>query len=414
MKSTVSYREKRHPLLRLINAIGKPFLNTKLLWINLDEERLFAAARWRARYDDFGPDNFLEPFRVLLEAAKNEGKLTFVGRISARESAIAGLVMRLGMQREIAMHPEIPELPVRRPLIVVGMPRSGTTFLQHLLALDPAGRHLVAWEAISPPPITVGRKHWFDFRTLYTAVLVWMTKFFLTPETALMHKYSYNGPAECTALIWPSFVWPMAIVLPSVHAWLKNVGESVYKDAYEVYRLALQILHRQRPAEDHWVLKSPQHVWAMGALARAVPEATIVHTHRNLNEVMPSFCSLSAVFISMYTDTLKPERIGPKAMEFAGEIIDRMQQARSEVDGSRICDVRYPDLVGDPIGTVRRIYDEHGYQFTPEYEAALKQWLDQDRKAGRAKHVYSHDRFGLDREEIATAFADYHRKYGVE
>ena len=414
MKATVSYQDKRHPLLRAYNWVGKFFIGRKLPWINLEEENLLASAIRRAGYDDFGSNTFLEPFRVLLEAVEREGRLTFSGRIVAREFALIGLVARLGMQREIAAHPEILDQPVRRPLIVVGMPRTGTTLLHHLLALDPAGRPLVAWEAISPAPISAGGGRRTDLRILITRYITWMVKSLLAPETAGMHKYSYNGPAECTSLIWPSFVWPMAVVLPTVSKWFDHVGDSIYDDAYGVYRLSLQMLHWQRPAEDHWVLKSPQHAWAMDALARAVPEASIIQTHRNLNEVLPSLCSLSSAMMSMYTDSIKTERVGPGVMEFSREVLNRMQRSRGKIAAGRITDVRYPDLVADPIRTIRRIYDERDYDFTAEFEGRIRKWLDRDRRARRPKHVYSHERFGLDPAEITADFADYHREYGIE
>jgi hypothetical protein len=414
VRSTVSFQDRRPPLLRAYNWVGKFFLDTKLPWINLDEDKLLGAARRRAGSDDFGPEGFLQPFRVLLSGMKNEGRMTFSGRISAREYALLGLVARLGMFREIKKHPEILEQPVRRPLIIVGMPRTGTTLLHHLLARDPVGRPLVAWETLSPAPVGIGRARRFDFRALIAAFAVWMSKSILIPETAGMHKYAYNGPAECTNLIWPSFVWPSATVLPSVHEWFNRVGESVYDDAYNWYRMSLQVLHWQRPAQDHWVLKSPQHIWALDALARAVPEATIIHTHRNMNEVLPSWCSLSAAMMSVFTDSIKAANAGPVAMELTVEILERMRRARQKIDASRIADVRYPDLVSDPAGTIRRIYDEHGYEFTAEYEREIARWLESDRKSRRPKHLYSHERFGLDRTVITEVFADYHREFGVE
>lgn len=414
MRSTVSYRDKRHPLLRSYNWLGRFFLDTRLPWINLDEESLIAAAKRKARYDDFGSDAFLEPFRLLLGAAESEAQLTFVGRIIARLSAITGLVARLSMQREIADHPEILEQPVRRPLIVVGAPRTGTTLLHRLLAIDPVARPLIAWETGNPAPVGIGRKRRGDLRAFLTAYSIWMAKSFLAPETAGMHKYTYNGAAECTTLLWPSFVFPMTMVLPSIHNWLVGIDDSVYDEAYGIYRLALQVLHWQRPAEDHWVLKSPQHTWTMDSLARVVPEATIIQTHRNLNEVLPSFCSLAAAMMSPYTDAIRPERMGPKAMGLARETLDRMQQARTRIEEHRITDVRYADLVADPVGTIHTIYDVHGYDFSDEYEATMRRWLEQDMKTRRPKHVYSHERFQLDPDEIASEFADYHEEYGIE
>jgi hypothetical protein len=174
------------------------------------------------------------------------------------------------------------------------------------------------------------------------------------------------------------------------------------------------MLHWQRPAKGHWVLKSPLHSWALPALMKAVPEASIIHTHRNLREVIPSFCSLGAALMRPYTDSVEAKRMGPVAMEIARQAVDRFSQARSAVDERRICDVRFSDLVRDPIGSVKTVYAKLDYEFTPEFERNLARFSKENPSSNRPKHVYTLDQFNLDGDAIAAAFADYHGKYGLE
>jgi hypothetical protein len=314
------------------------------------------------------------------------------------------------MQREIKEHPEILEQPVKRPLIIVGAPRTGTTLVNHLLSQDPVSRPLLTWEAVCSPPMLGPWKR--DLRLPLTAHGVRMTKRFV-PDLARMHPFEANIPDECHWLLWPAFVWPPAMIVPSMREWFIEQPESTYDNAYLIYRQALQMLHYQRPAEGHWVLKSPLHVWALGSLMRVVPEASIVHTHRTLTEVMPSYCSLAAVMANIFSDAVEPESMGPVAMELTRIAIDRFEKARSENDPARICDVRYTDLVADPIAAVRSIYDALDYSFTPEFEQRLNEYLEKGRRTKRAKHVYSAEQFGLDEQAISEAFADYHDRYGL-
>ncbi|MFM7184136.1 MAG: sulfotransferase [Planctomycetota bacterium] len=237
MRATVSYRNKRHLLVRAFNRSGRLLGDMHVPWTDLDEGRLMAAAKRWAGYDDFGPEHFREPLRVLLEAARSEAPLTYSGRTIARVVTIFGLVTRLSMQRETAKHPEIATQPVRRPLIVVGAPRTGTTLLHRLLALDPGARPLIVREALAPAPMGIGRLR-VDLRRLIAAYTVGMNKGILAPDSGAMHTYTHNGTAECTTLLWPSFVFPMTMVLPSVHDWYMRADDSVYDHAYGMYRLA--------------------------------------------------------------------------------------------------------------------------------------------------------------------------------
>ena len=162
------------------------------------------------------------------------------------------------------------------------------------------------------------------------------------------------------------------------------------------------------------MLKSPLHAWALPSLMKRVPEASVIQTHRNLREVIPSFCSLGAVLATMYTDAVEPRKVGPLAMDFAREAVERIMQSRERIDPGRLCDVTYPRLVADPVGTVRMVYDKFAYDFTPEYEQRLRRFLAEKDPSRRPKHVYSLEQFNLDGAAISEAFAAYHRQYGIE
>lgn len=405
---------RQHPLIRMSNRFGA-FLdrcNIRLPLTNLDEDDLFRTAIRSTGLQDFGCDFFREPFRVLLESSKSEGHMTWTGRESARNVLLGGLKNRLWTRESIKRFPEILEQPVRRPLIVVGAPRTGTTLMNHLLALDPAARPLYLWESTSPVPWQYRRHVKRDPRRLRSFVNIWLAKK-IVPGIGIAHDFGHNVPDECQWLFWPTFVWPPAMVLPTYREWLKSQPESTYDKVYAEYRRAIQMLHWQRPAEGHWVLKSPLHAWALPSLMKAVPEASVIQTHRHMRDVIPSFCSLGAILASMYTDDIEAAKVGPYAMDFARDSVERIIRSRESIDANRLFDVTYANLAADPIGTVRRIYDKFGYEFTPEYEERLKRFLVEKDPSKRPKHVYSMEQFSLDGRAIDETFEAYHRRFGV-
>jgi len=405
---------RQHAFFRVQNRIGARLdaWNIQIPITNLDEERLFQVAKSSTGLSDFGDDFFREPLHVMLEAAKTEGHLTWSGRRSAHMAIKAGLKFRLWTKEAVRRNPDILEQPVRRPLIVVGAPRTGTTLMNHLLSLDPAARPLLMWEAFASTPWRYRRDGKGDPRRMLCKMSVHVSKKFV-PELAVVHDFGCDIPDECQWLFWPTFVWPACIVMPSYRAWLVKQPDALYEKVYGEYRRALQMLHWQRPAHGHWVLKSPLHAWALPSLMKMVPEACVVQTHRHLREVIPSFCSLGSVLATLYTDDIEPKKVGPAAMEFARITVDRVVQSRAKIDPSRLFDMNYAKLVADPIGNVRAIYEKFGYEFTAEFEERLRRFIA-EKSTGRPKHVYSMEQFNLDGAEIDREFAAYHQQFGLE
>jgi hypothetical protein len=400
----------------MTNWVGDLFGDRELPWATFDEETLVEQARRRTRWDDFGIDRFREPMRVLLQAAIEDGQLTYLGRCQLSRGIRNALCNRLRLHREFHAHPEIRAQPVRRPLIIVGAPRTGTTLLNHLLSLDPRSRPLLAWESVLPAPVRPNRKRGALPRAQLLQMALGERLLRATsPELYQMHPFSWNQPDECHWLFWPSFVFPAAMVLPLYHDWMRDLPAEPYDDAYQYYRMALQMLEWQRPvpAGGHWVLKSPLHLWALDAIARAVPEASFIQTHRSLDAVLPSFCSLVATLVNNMSDALVPEKMGPYAMQLARETIDRFTVARQSIDPARLLDLPFDLLAADPRTAVRKVYAHFDFEFSPAYDQRLQAYLADETNRTPAPHAYSPEQFGLDRDAILEAFRDYHEAFGL-
>ena len=371
---------------------------------SLDEESVLRAARRFTRLSDFGDPDFREPLRRLLRAHEEEARLSAAGRALQRVSFVDMLATRLRVQRRISRRPEILDEPVRSPLIVTGLPRSGTTLLQRLLSLDPDARPLLAWEAIWPVPIS-RRRGGEDARIRNTRRLVRLARRFM-PGIDRVHPLDPEGPEECTRLLESSFRWDFFAIenrFPAYAAWLEQEGPDFMLPAYRWYATQLQVLQADDRSSGRWVLKSPAHVWNLRALLDVLPQARVVVLVRDPRETVGSACSMYAALGRTTTEDLNAGRFGPGlARSLARALTRGLEIAAGEPDRVRV--VRYEDLVADPIGTVKDVHACFGLPFTPAHEGAASAWLEAHPKDRHGIHTYDLQTYGLDEESVLRLF----------
>lgn len=190
---------------------------------------------------------------------------------------------------------------------------------------------------------------------------------------------------------------------PKYLAWQQDQDMT---DAYGYYKLQLQILQRNFPPA-HWVLKSSDHMSNLAVLLTTFPDACIVRLDRDPAEAIPSLCNITIKTLkasNVITDDVVAE-IPRQIMDDCLHDIEQAVAARKQADPSRFFDVHYKNLVRDPIGEVRKIYEYFGYPFSEEFEARIIRWIDENPKEKHGVHAYSLKQFGLTREEVQGFFA---------
>jgi hypothetical protein len=414
--SPAATRPYRPLSVRVFNTVGNLLGRFGVRGASLDESSLLAAARRITRLEDFGDESFREPLRVLLRAYDEEAELHRAGRWLVRLSTLALLCNRLRLQHELSTHPEILDVPVRRPLFVAGLPRTGTTLLYNLLAQDPAARPLLMWEAVFPAerPHEKGRQP--DPRIRLTAGVVGVLRR-LAPTLSTVHPIDASGPEECSRLLMNTFVTSYAVMenyVPSYYRWLLDQPEPVFARAYRHYYQQLQLLQWQRPPVGHWVLKSPAHQFGLGALMHVFPDAAVVQIHRDPHKVVPSLCSLFAVYQGISSDRVRNEQLGPQVLEICVECLRRAHRACASVTPGRVLNLRYAELVADPAGNMRRVYEHFGYPLPDDFAQRATAWVTHNPKDKHGRHVYDLAQFGLTPAMVDRAFADYCREYAIE
>ena len=409
-----TFDSRYRPLaVRFFNGAAKRLERLGYRPDSLTEESILAAARRRTRLTDFDGEDFRVPLGVLIQSFRDDAGLNPFGRMMIRRRLIALAANRLRIDDELRRHPEILDEPIRRPLYVTGLPRTGTSLLHNLLSLDPAGRPLLTWEGFcpTPPPGAKGRQP--DPRIRNARVMVRLL-YWLAPQFPVIHALDPEGPDECVTLTFNTFVSPAFSMMGNVKGyedWLAGIPFDQWRASYDYYRKQLQLLQWQRRAE-HWVLKSPMHLAALDVLLATFPDACVVHTHRDPIKVVPSLCSLAATIRAISTDDLDPSKIGPQVTRTWSAIVGRAADAR-DAARERVFDVHYSDLIADPVATVHRIYDHFGYPRSSSMDTAMRDWLARDAGKKRTPHRYSLEQFGLDRATVERAFGPYCKRAGV-
>ncbi len=412
MTSRATWTFDRNPPARAIGLVDRigGVVGRRGPFRSLSMQRILDRARRKTGLSDWGDERFLESMEVLVDSLERDVRPTPFGRLVLGNYVSYLVENRLRMERFVAEHPQIEDLPIRRPLFVVGLPRTGTTLLYNLLAQGVGARPLRTWETYFAAPFEEDRAPGADTRPQRTRRRIKVLDV-AAPQLADIHPVDPDGIEECNWLMATTFVSPSFRFfgeLPTYFDWLDAQPEDRRVHAYREYRRQLQALWWQRGGA-HWVLKSPIHLEALDALLEVFPDACIVRTHRDPNKVLPSSCSLHAVLQRIYAH-VDPRALGPAMVTAHARQLERAAAAHAQ-HADRILDVQYRDLVADPRGTVGRIHAHFGYEHDDVTDRRMHQWMSD--RPHRSSHRYGLEQFGLSEGVMEQAFRGYREAYDV-
>ena len=399
--------------VRGLNALGRALPLRRLRLASLDPDALERAAAAGAGAEPDVPPLFREGLRVLARALDGEAELTLLGRITARSRIVSLLENRARLAADRARLPGIAAERIERPLVVVGLPRTGTTLLHTLLAQDPGTRSPLSWEVREPSPPPAGDDVRDDPRiAACTAELEGLYR--LLPEFRAIHPMQALWPQECVAITAYTFLSMQHSTtwrVPSYVAWLQRQDQT---PAYEFHRRFLQHLQHGRPPR-RFVLKTPGHLWTLGELFATYPDAGVIHTHRDPVRVLASLCSLESVLRKIASDAIDPAALGREwAPQLAQGLIRAMEfRAATPARERQFADVAYADLVADPLGVVARIYAQFDLPFSAEARARMEAFLRSNPSDKHGVHRYRLADFGLDEAEERRRVAVYTERFRV-
>jgi len=375
------------------------------------EPALHEAARAETGLADFGDTNYLMGLRRLIEAYAADLPDEIETRRACFELTLPGLVGRLHSQRGWTEHPDCLDVPIRRPLIITGIPRTGTTALHMLLALDPQFQGLPHWILVNPivrPP----RSRW-DAHPLYRAAVRRVEALAQSsPRAVAAHAISAHDVDECLALMMQSFVTnqiPSLLDLPTYDEWFLAQDEAA---SYRRLADNLRLIGCAQP-DTTWLLKNPTHLLRMETLLAEFPDARIVHTHRDPVPTLASMCSMLSAFRGSPVPGC-PEAcaIGPRQLRVYKLAVEHTMAVRERVPDA-FHDVYQPALATDPMRVVGEIYARFDLELTPETETCMQQWIAEHPVGARKEPSYHPKDFGISAAEIRHAFEAYTARYAL-
>ncbi len=325
----------------------------------LHSEQLCAEARRRTGLHDFGHPALDPALSSLCESLEQEAGLHHLGRMLIRIHLRDLLETRLrlaALWRD--QQQALGTMRIEKPLFIVGMPRSGSTFLHELLAEDPDHRAPRVWEVMFPLASPTGGQRDQTRRIRKAAACLWWFRR-LAPRADAVYPMRAQTPHECVAIHSYTFLSQEFIStcqIPSYEAFLRSADLT---PAYAWERCFLQHLQMQRPGT-RWILKSPDHVYGLEELFSVFPDAVIIQTHRNPVEVLKSSADLTRVLQGLYGRPDDFDQILAREARLLAQGTERSLQFRDlhpEFE-DRFLDVKYTELVANPITVMRGIYQQ--------------------------------------------------------
>ena len=364
--------------------------------------------------DDLGDPSWKEGAERLISDLNERGALTEVGAMIAGSDVVEYLTSRLHVVDWVKRNPSITGADIRPPIVVLGQPRTGTTILFDVLAQDPANRVPLTWEVDQPWPPPETATYESDPRIDEVEAKLANVDL-LIPGFRAMHDMGARLGQECvriTAADFRSMIFATQYRVPEYQRWLLH--EADMGSAYRYHRMFLQYLQSAHSA-DRWLIKSPAHLWSLGALFQEYPGALIVQTHRDPLRVVCSLASLVDLLRRLASDDVS---ISEVAAEWVDDIVlglDRAIEARTDgtVPDGQAMDVLFRDFLREPMSVVRAIYERLDIELSDAAEKAMQAFLAANPQEKHGGHNYSFTDTGLEAGRLRERTRAYQEFFDI-
>lgn len=363
--------------------------------------------------NDFGDKDYLVGLREYLRAVDKDIKFGPGGREMVFGNIVGALIARLFSEQGWKQHPECLGNTIRKPLVITGVPRTGTTALHKLLSLDPQFQGLENWLTGAPQP-RPPRNTW-EGNPSYQATVANLKAFFdaAPPAFRIAHEMVADEVDECLEVLKQSFCsnrWGSTHGAHSYDKWWMAQDET---PSYRRYAKVVKLIGANDP-DRRWLLKNPGHIWQIGALLDVFPDACIIQTHRTPVKAIPSLASVMVMSVGLAQGpNVDPVKLGRRDADYWALCAKRMMKARETIPSGQILDVDHREFRARPMETVQRIYRHFGLALTPETEAAMKRWIENDPIGSKGTHEYTLEQFGLTEKGLREQYAEYIQRFNL-
>ena len=373
--------------------------------INIVKQQFTIKSMLRGLNGKLGEEDYLEPLEILIHSLNKNNKFNQFGKIAFNHQ----LKNRLKVRRDLEqLHLNNSFSEPSDPVFVIGLPRSGTTFLFNLLSLDVAHRSPLYWEIMSPLPITKNEKEEYKRERKINRELKLAKT--LIPKLRAMHTIRANTPEECEQIATMnvrSFVYMCMADVPEYIDYLKYCSfDSVFMWHKRFFQ-ALELNGKPK----RWLLKDPSHIGHLPEILKTYPNAKFIHIHRDPTDSVGSFCSLTKNVRSAFSRKVNTNDIGKTVIDFWNHNLNKGIEDRRQLSSNQIIDINYHDFIQSPLNQIKNVYLQLGFDMTIETENNIESYLSQNQGNTKSDHQYSLDEFGLDKKIIKDQFRDYMLNY---
>lgn len=381
--------------------------------VEMTAEAVMDTAAQRTGLSSYGDSGFIPHLEAITECYETEGRLTPLGRMVSFEILVAYMSNRLKLEELIRLNPEIEDEKIDQPIVIAGMPRSGTTHLHNSLAMDPRLRSLPYYEALAPVPDDLkaykGPAEKDPRWAACAANLAGLDQ--MHPAYKAMHEMAPDYAHEEIDLLAMDFMTAEFSILahvPTLEAYNATVDQA---PAYAYMKRALKALQWLRGPR-RWVLKSPQHMSRLKVLSSTFPDGTFVLTHREPAAVLVSLATMVA-YVMRANQKLNLKDTGQYWLEQVGAYLHSVARDRDVLPASRSIDIRFEDFLADNMECVRRIYETAGLPLEGAAESAIATYLGSHEAYRHGRVKYNAELFGLSADAIREEFSDYIKRFNV-
>lgn len=397
-------------ILDAMNAMGAD--------LELTPAAICEQAEAETSLSDYGDDpDVFERLTVLLSALDSEAKLSGAGRVAARAQIVGHVKNRLLVEDTVRRHPEILDEPIERPIVIAGLPRTGTTHLHNLISSDPALRSLPYWESLEPVlpeserpvPNTVSGEP--DPRRVRTeAGLAFLAE--ALPYFERMHEMTVDHVHEEIHLLAIDLSTMLFETMAVIPTWRDYYLAHDQTPSYAYLRKVLQLLQWSRGGT-RWVLKSPQHLEQFGPLRATFPDATFVVTHRDPVAITASMATMITYTARLSQAIVDPVAIGGYWAQRIQDLLSACARDRELLPAPQSLDVRFDEFMADDVATVEQIYALADQPFTPDVRRAMDGFVAEHPRGRHGTLRYDLTDFGLESDERRAALSFYAERFGV-
>jgi hypothetical protein len=375
----------------------------------LTADALHVHASAQTGLSDFGEQDYRERMAVLLTAFHELPHLTAFGRTYAFSLMLTFLKGRLQVVDHLKHHPEIFDIDIEAPLIIAGLPRTGTTHLHSMLAADPALRSLPYWEAQEPVP-PPGEEGTIEPRRQRTGDALNISNT-LMPYFQLMHEMTTDHIHEDIGLMVQDFASGFFTTLTHLPRWSDYLRDNDQTPGYQFLRMMLQVLTHQDGHHRRWVLKSPQHLEQFVPIMNVFPDATFIVTHRDPVDVSVSMATMMTYTMRMSVDEVDVHTVAGYWIDRIDEMLSACLRDHDKLPPDRTIDVRFDEFMADDMAMIERVWDVAAHRPSAESRTAVADYLAGHTRGRLGAVDYRAADLGLDRDELRTRFAPYVERF---